>query len=57
MWAHVQMCIDLKDNMLKCENQNMQVPFLGEGDIPKRKPMPLTFERQNFECDAIMLSV
>ena len=42
MWAHVQMCIDLKDNMLKCENHNMQVPFLGEGDIPKRKPMPLT---------------
>jgi hypothetical protein len=29
------MCIDLKDNMLKCEN--MQVPFLGEGDIPKRE--------------------
>ena len=57
MWVHVQMCIDLKDNMLKCENQNMQVPFLGEGDIPKRKPMPLTFERQNFECDAITLSV
>ena len=31
------MCIDLKDNMLKCESSNMQVPFLGEGDIPKRK--------------------
>ncbi len=57
MWAHAQMCIDLKDNMLKCENQKMQVPFLGEGDIPKRKPMPLTSERQNFECDALMLSV
>jgi DNA damage-inducible protein 1 len=28
-----QMCIDLKENVLKCDN--MQVPFLGEGDIPK----------------------
>ncbi len=27
------MCIDLKDNVLRCER--MQVPFLGEGDIPK----------------------
>jgi len=29
-----QMCIDLKDNMLKCDN--MKVPFLSEGDLPKR---------------------
>ena len=29
----MQMCIDLKDNLLKCDN--FQVPFLGEGDIPK----------------------
>ena len=28
-----QMCIDLKDSVLRCDN--MQVPFLGEGDIPK----------------------
>lgn len=27
------MCIDLKDNVLRCDS--MQVPFLGEGDIPK----------------------
>jgi len=28
------MCIDLKDNMLKCDN--MKVPFLSESDLPKR---------------------
>ncbi len=27
------MCIDLKDNVLRCDR--MQVKFLGEGDIPK----------------------
>ena len=39
------MCIDLKDNMLKCESSNMQVPFLGEGDIPKRESTSYTRER------------
>lgn len=27
------MCIDLKDNVLRCEG--MSVPFLGEGDLSK----------------------
>lgn len=29
------MSIDIEDKMLKCDN--LQVPFLGEGDIPKEE--------------------